>query len=111
MKELVQLEKHWEEFAKKNVKIFVISIEGLDEAKAIQKDFPHLIVVSDEQRKLTDAIAAIHPESGPDGGDTAAPTTLLIDGSGTVRWTYRPERVFDRLAPGQLLAVVDEHLS
>src|SRR5688572_21221781 len=101
MQELVQLEAHWQEFEKKNVKVIVISVEGLEEAKATQKDFPHLTVVSDEKHKLTDAIAAIHPESDPEGGESAAPTTLLIDGSGTIRWTYRPDRVFDRFSPQQ----------
>jgi hypothetical protein len=28
----------------------------------------------------------------------------------TVRWTYRPDRVFTRLSPAQLLAAVDREM-
>lgn len=86
----------------------VVSVEGLEEAAATQTDFPHLVVLSDAERKLADAVAVIHPHSAPDGGDTAAPTTLLIDGSGTVRWTFRPDRVMTRLSPAQVLAELDK---
>lgn len=111
MKELGQLEAHHQEFDKKNVQVVVVSLEDQEGSKAIQTDFPHLLVVSDAKRQLTDAIAARHPHSALDGGDTAAPTTVLLDGSGTIRWTFRPGRVFDRLSPEQLLAAIDENLS
>src|SRR5437762_1559126 len=106
MIELGQLEAHWQEFEKRKVRVIVVSIEDQEKAKATQADFPHLVVVSDEARKLANAVAVIHPQSGPDGSDTAAPTTLLIDGSGTVRWTFRPDRVPNRLSPSQVLAAV-----
>ena len=48
--------------------------------------------------------------SHPDGGDTAAPTTLLVDGGGTVRWTFRPDRFLNRLSPSQVLAAVDKEM-
>jgi peroxiredoxin len=110
MIELGQLEKEHAEFDERKVSVVVVSIEKLDDAKETQKEFPHLVVVSDADRKLADAVAAIHKQSAPDGGDTSAPTTLLIDGSGTVRWTFRPERVARRLSPAEVLAAVDEHL-
>ncbi len=75
-----------------------------------QADFPHLVVVSDEARTLSEAVAVIHPKSNPEGGDTAAPTTLLVDGTGTVRWTFRPDRVMTRLSPAQVLAAVDKEM-
>ena len=52
----------------------------------------------------------LHAHSAPDGGDTAAPTTILVDGSGTVRWTFRPDRVLNRLSPSQVLAAVDNKM-
>jgi peroxiredoxin len=110
MIELGQLESQWQEFEKRKVRVVVVSVEGLEEAKATRADFPHLVVVSDAERKLSEAVAVIHPGSGPDGGDTAAPTTLLIDGSGTVRWTFRPDRVLTRLSPAQLLAAIDKEM-
>ena len=110
MIELGELEKNRREFEKRDIKVVVVSLEGPEDAKATQADFPHLAVVSDEARKLSEAVDVIHRHSDPGGGDTAAPTTLLIDGSGTVRWTFRPGRVFDRLAPAQLLAAVDREM-
>src|SRR6266478_2990583 len=103
MVELGQLEAHWQEFEKRKVRVVVVSVEDGEAAKATQADFPHLLVVSDEERKLADAAAVIHQRSAPDGGDSAAPTTFLIDGDGTVRWTFRPDRVLTRLSPSALL--------
>jgi peroxiredoxin len=110
MIELGELEKHWQEFEKRKVEVVVVSIEDEETARATQADFPHLKVVSDEKRSLADAVAVIHPRSAPDGGDSAAPTTLLIDGSGTVRWTFRPDRILTRLTPSQLLAAIDKEM-
>jgi peroxiredoxin len=110
MIELGQLEAHWREFEKRNVRVVVISVEGREDAAATQADFPHLVVVSDEERRLIDAVEVIHQGSGPDGGDSAAPTTLLVDGGGTVRWTFRPDRVLTRLSPSQLLEAIDREM-
>lgn len=110
MIELGQLEAHWQEFEKRKVRVVVVSVEGPEDAKATQAEFPHLIVVSDAQRKLSGAIDVIHQHSAPDGGDTAAPTTILIDGKGTIRWTFRPDRVFHRLSPEQVLAAIDKEM-
>src|SRR5262245_9538447 len=110
MIELGQLEAHWQEFEKRKVRVVVVSVEDLEEARATQADFPHLVVVSDERRNLADAVAVIHPKSGPDGGDSTAPTTILIDGDGTVRWTFRPDRILTRLSPSQVLAAIDREL-
>jgi peroxiredoxin len=110
MIELGQLESQWQVFDKRKIQVVVISIEDQEDAKATQADFPHLVVVSDAQRQLSDAVEIIHPHSAPNGGDTAAPTTLLIDGGGTVRWVFRPDRVFTRLSPAQLLAMIDKEM-
>jgi hypothetical protein len=59
---------------------------------------------------LSEAVDLIHQKSAPNGGDTAAPTTILVDGGGTVRWLFRPDRVFDRLRPAQLLAAIDKEM-
>jgi peroxiredoxin len=110
MIELGQLEAHAQELAKKNVRVVAVSVEDREAAQATQADFPHLVVVSDAGRGLAEAVAVVHPRSAPDGGDTAAPTTVLVDGSGTVRWTFRPERVLTRLSPAQLLAAIDREM-
>lgn len=111
MVELGELESAWREFEKRKVRVVVVSLEGADDAKATQADFPHLQIVSDPDRKLLSAVEAVHARAAPDGSDAAAPTTLLFDGGGTVRYVYRPARVFDRLSPPQLLAAIDRELA
>ncbi|MCI0681635.1 MAG: peroxiredoxin family protein [Gemmataceae bacterium] len=110
MIELGQLEGKHQEFAKRKTRVVVASIEDQETAAKTQADFPHLVVIADAGRKLTEALAVLHPGSHHDGGDTSAPTTLLIDGAGTVRWIYRPSRFLVRLAPAEVLAAVDEKL-
>src|SRR5436190_9536610 len=99
MIELGQLEKHWREFDSRKVQIVAVSIEDREAAEATQADFPHLVIVSDADRQLSGAATVIHEKSAPDGGDTASPSTLLVDGDGIVRWIFRPSRVFNRLSP------------
>src|SRR5687768_8830215 len=111
MIELGELEAHHEEFAKKNARIVVISIEDEQEAQATQKDFPHLVVIADKERGLSNALSVIQPGSAPGGGDTSAPTTLLVDGSGGVRWTFRPDTFFRRLSPAEVLEAIDKHMA
>jgi peroxiredoxin len=110
MIELGQLEGQHEEFAKRKVRVVVSSVEGPEEAKLTQEQYPHLVVVADAGHKLSDAVQVIHRQSAPDGGDTSAPTTILVDGRGTVRWTFRPDRVLTRLTPAEVLAAVDQHM-
>jgi peroxiredoxin len=110
MIELGQLEEHWQEFDKRKVRVIVVSVEDQEAAKSTQAEFPHLIVVSDAQRTLSSALDVIHEGSAPNGGDSAAPTTILIDGHGTVRWTFRPDRVFHRLSPEQVLTAIDKEM-
>jgi peroxiredoxin len=110
MIELGQLEAHWQEFEKRKVRVVVISVQGPDETAATQVDFPHLVVVSDEEHNMADAVEVIHRHSAPGGSDTAAPTTILVDGRGTVRWTFRPDRVMTRLSPQEVLAAVDREM-
>jgi alkyl hydroperoxide reductase subunit AhpC len=110
MIELGQLEAEHKEFEKRKTRVIVASMEGQTDSKLTQADFPHLVVVADADRKLVDAVAVLHPDSGPGGIDTATPTTILIDGAGQVRWVFRPERFFDRLSPAEVLQAVDEKL-
>ena len=45
-----------------------------------------------------------------DGGDTNAPTTILLNNAGYVRWVFRPDSVMTRIAPDRLLAAIDENI-
>ena len=110
MTELVQLERRHEEFPKRNARVIVVSVEGSEDARRTQADFPHLTVVSDEGRGLSEAAGLIHAHAAPDGGDTDAPTTILVDRRGVVRWLYRSPSVIARLSPEELLRAIDREL-
>jgi alkyl hydroperoxide reductase subunit AhpC len=97
MAELVQLDRRHEDFARRNTRVIVVSVEGQAEAKLTQNDFKNLLVLDDAGRGLTDAAALIHAHAGPGGSDIAMPTTILVDRTGTVRWLFRPDAVITRL--------------
>jgi alkyl hydroperoxide reductase subunit AhpC len=109
MLELGELERHHEDFSRRNWRVVVVSMEGPEEAKQTQADFPHLLVVTDHERGLSDAVGLIHPGSGPGGGDTSAPTTILVDRDGIVRWLYRPPSAISRLSPDEVLRAIDSY--
>src|SRR5262245_38038090 len=110
MIELGELERRHEDFAKRNARVIVSSVEGTDDAAKTQAQFPHLFVLADQGRGLSNAAELIHPHSGPNDSDTDAPTTILVDRQGMVRWFFRPSAVFTRLSPDEVLKAVDEHL-
>jgi len=111
MIELGQLERRHQDFEKHNTRVFVVSVEGLDDAQKTQGDFPHLVVISDHGHGLTNAAGTMHARAAPDGTDIDAPTTIDVDGYGTVRWLYRSPQVITRLSPDELLAAIDQHTS
>lgn len=90
------------------MRVLVASLEGTDEARQTQIDFPHLTVLADQQRGLAEAAGLIHPHTAPDGSDTSAPTTILLDRGGIVRWLHRPGNVLGRLSPDEVLAAIGE---
>ena len=110
MTELVQLERRSEEFPKRNARVIVVSMEGPDDARKTQADFPHLTVLSDQGRGLSEAAGVVHSHAAPDGGDTDVPTTILVDRRGVVRWLYRSPSVIARLSPEAVLQAIDREL-
>jgi alkyl hydroperoxide reductase subunit AhpC len=111
MIELGQLERRYEDFARRNTRVIVVSVEGPDEAWQTQADFPHLLVLADRGRGLSEAADLIHPGAGPGGADADAPTTILVDRRGAVRWLYRSPEVIARLSPDEVLQAIDLHMS
>ena len=107
MIELGQLERRHQDFAERHTRIIVISVEGFDDAKKTQADFPHLLVLSDQDHGLTNAAGTLHAHAGRDGSDIDAPTNIVVDKQGTVRWLYRSPKVITRLTPDDVLAVID----
>ncbi len=110
MIELVQLDRRHDDFGKRNTCVLVVSVEGLDDARKTQADFPHLVVLADQARSLSRAADLIHPHAAPDGRDADVPTTILVDRSGTVRWLYRSPAVIARLSPDEVLEAIDRHI-
>jgi alkyl hydroperoxide reductase subunit AhpC len=110
MIELGQLERRHEDFARRNSRVIVVSMEELDEAHKTQVDFPHLLVLADEGRGLSEAAEVIHAHASPDNKDIDAPTTILADRKGMVRWLYRSPEVIARLSPDEVLQAIDQHL-
>jgi alkyl hydroperoxide reductase subunit AhpC len=110
MTELVQLERRHEDFPKRNCAVVVVSVEGLDDAQKTQADYPHLTVLSDEARSLSEAADLIHLRVAPNGGDADVPTTILVDRRGIVRWLYRSPSVIARLSPDDVLRAIDQNI-
>jgi peroxiredoxin len=111
MVELVQLESHHDEFAKRHARVVAVSADGLDESKKTQQKLPHLIVVADHGHTLIDAVAVLHPGAGEHGEDVAAPTTILVDRHGMIRDLFRTTNVASRLSVREVLAAVDKKLA
>ena len=111
MVELGQLEAHHDEFAKRQTRVVAVSVDGLDDSKHVQQNFPHLTIVADHDHRLVDAVAVLHPGAGEHGEDTAAPTTIYVDKYGVVRALFRPTSVARRLSASEVLATVDEKLA
>ncbi len=107
MTELVQLERRHAEFPRRDARVIAVSVEGLEDARKTQADFPHLTVLSDEALGLSEAAGLIHRHAAPDGRDTDVPTTILVDRRGTVRWLYRSPSVMARLSPDEVLRAID----
>jgi alkyl hydroperoxide reductase subunit AhpC len=110
MTELVQLERRHDDFPRRNARVLVASLEGLDDARKTQADFPHLTVLADQARNLSKAAGLIHLQAGPDGSDADAPTTILVDRQGIVRWIYRSPQVIARLSPDDVLEAIDRRM-
>ncbi len=109
MKELVQLQGEHEEFARRKVRVVAISDDDPETARETQRDFSHLVIVSDPDQKIAKAMAVIDPGAiKPGGGDTNAPTTFFVDGEGYVRRFYRAESMLRRLSPAEVLTAIDE---
>jgi alkyl hydroperoxide reductase subunit AhpC len=111
MIELGQLEARHEDFTRRNTRIIAASLEGRDEAAMSDTQFPHITFLADKEGNLAQAAEVVAPQHAPDGSATNAPTTILIDHEGVVRWLYRPDRYIHRLSPDELLADIDAHLS
>jgi peroxiredoxin len=109
MVELGQLEARHEDFAKRNARVVAVSLDNVKESAKTQDKFKDLFIVSDADKSLANAAELIAPQHSPTGGETVAPTTVLIDRGGVVRWVSRKANYLERPTPDEVLAALDEH--
>jgi peroxiredoxin len=107
MVELGELEAQYQQFANRKVRVYAISMDKQQPAQETQGKFPHLSIVSDADQNLAKAVQVVQKGGAPDGGDTNASTTFLVDGTGQVRWFYRPSSLTAPLSPDELLKAID----
>ncbi len=110
MMELGELEKHHADFDKKDARIIAISMDDQQGAKEAQDKFPNLVILADPNSELIGGIKAVAPHAGPGGVDAAAPTTIILDKEGKIRWTHREDRFISRPSPGEILAALDKSI-
>jgi peroxiredoxin len=110
--ELGKLQGRYDDFASRNTRVIVVSMEGPDDAKVTKDKFRDLVVLADKGRGLSEAAELIDKENkAPDGSDIDAPTTILVDKHGQVRAVLRPPAVIARLSPDDVLQAVDRQMS
>jgi peroxiredoxin len=107
MTQLTELDSHHADFERAGAEVVVVSVEDLEKASQTKRDFPHLTVVSDKEQELSKAIDLINQAASPEGADIAAPTIILLDGAGQVRWLHRPERIIARPSAKELVAKIE----
>jgi peroxiredoxin len=91
--------------------VIAVSVDGLDDSKQTQARVPSLLVLSDEGHGLSDAADVLDAKNkGPNNSVIDAPTTILVDRHGTVRWLYRPGEVITRLTPDEVLQAIAQHM-
>ena len=108
MIELGQLEARHQDFDARHVRVVAVSMDGPEDSRWMQDQFPHLVIVSDKDEGLAKAAGTLAPQRSKDGGDTNAPTTIFIDRRGEVRQVKRPDRFLERFSPDEVLAAAKE---
>jgi peroxiredoxin len=106
---MAQLEPLKQEIEASGAQLVYVAAEKRDgawkPAKFLEKhpiSFPFLL---DQDRAVTKAYG-LHHAFGVDALNIAHPATLVIDGSGTVRWIYRGSNQFDRAPLDEVLTAV-----
>ena len=68
------------------------------------------MAIADQGEGLSGAAGTVYNTAGTMHKNAAAPTTILIDRHGQVRWLFRPDRSLERLSAAEMLAAVDANL-
>ncbi len=107
MHELGEFVKHNEELRAEGVQMLAISVDSVEKAKETKEmlrvPFP---VLSDSKHEAMEAYSTRGPKPGPGGTDINTPTLVLIDKTGTIRWTHQAEDIRVRPTFSQVLEEV-----
>src|SRR6476659_1715459 len=107
MAELGQLNKRHEDFARRKVQVVAVSLDTEELSRETQDSLKHVRVVADHDRNLINAAGVLHKKANShDDSDAAAPTTILIDRTGAVRWIFGSDNALHRLSPDEVLAAI-----
>ena len=85
-------------------------MEGLDDAKKAQQQFPHLTVLADESRGLSEAAGIAHPQCAAGRRGCRRRTAILVDRQGMVL-TVSFARGDRALSPDDVLQAIDRYVS
>jgi peroxiredoxin len=109
MVELGELNDEIRELTRREARVVAVSVDGLQDTLEVQKRFPNLLILSDENQSLVNALHAIHRGAGPGSKDIAAPTTVIVNRAGYIEWTFRPSRHIERLAVPEVIDALERH--
>jgi len=105
--ELQGLQLRMDEFRKRGIAVAGVVVDPVDTNAQLQRDagleFP---ILSDPDFHLIDAYGLRHRDAH-DGKDIALSASVLLDGTGVVRWTYVTTNLRYRPTPDQVLAAID----
>lgn len=108
MRELVELQTKLEEFKKREVQVFAVTIEAPDRVKLMRKvTGAQFEILSDESGKLIDHFGVRHVK-GKAGRDLAQSASFLLDQEGRVLWQRLAENYRVRPKPEEILKTIEE---
>ena len=102
------IQKDIKEFDTAGVRPVAISVDSLDISRDLaRKGGFTFTMLSDPNAVAIRGYHLLHAGGGPDGHDIARPAELLIDSSGTVRWTNFTEDVRVRARAQEMLKAAE----
>lgn len=106
MMELQGLQSRYDEFQKRGIDVFAISIDPVEaNAGVVQNLGLRFRILSDPQLQAIDAYGLRHPGAGAEGKDIARPATFLLDEQGAVRWRSLTDDYRIRPRPDDILMI------
>ena len=84
-----------------------MSVEPPEVARRLKRRLrSRFTFLSDPDGVLLDALGIRHHAGRTDGADIAFPTAVLVDATGTVRWTFQSDTFRERARPEEVFAAL-----